>query len=108
MQILLIHCCCFIFRPEGTTTTVSSVVERRAATDRSASDPRWRHSNPDSQYGFRTTPFLQSCQYQQRLYQQQQQHEHEQVEALCENGGCEADKSFEDEVRGLLVIYHPL
>ena len=73
MQILLIHCCCFIFRPEGTTTTVSSVVERRAATDRSASDPRWRHSNPDSQYGFRTTPFLQSCQYQQRLYQQQQQ-----------------------------------
>ena len=59
------------FRPE--VPSVAGVVQRRAPTDRSTTDPRWRHSNPDSHYGFRTTSFLQSCQYQQHLYPQQQQ-----------------------------------
>jgi len=57
---------------------VTSIVQRRAAADRSSSDPRWRHSNPDSHYGFRTTSFLPSCQYQQHLYQQQPQQQPQQ------------------------------
>ena len=70
------------FRTE--VPSVASVVQRRAGQcDRNPTDPRWRHSNPDSHYGFRTTSFLQSGQmyhYQQQLYPQQQPQQQQQLQ----------------------------